>query len=134
MDFHTRHKLLILSHGQPIYREMGRLVASGKQVPAGELFDRYEVLLLESLKLKITVKKNINVLMHMLGYFKKEITSDEKQEVLEIIERYRDGHIPLIVPITLFNHFVRKYGNAYLAMQHYLNPHPDELRLRTYMV
>ncbi len=134
VDFHTRHKLLILSHGQPIHREMGRLVAAGKQLPAGDLFDRYELLLLESLKLKTTVKKNINVLTHMLGYFKKLITSDEKQEVLELIARYRDGHIPLIVPITLFNHFVRKYDNSYLAMQHYLNPHPDELRLRTYLV
>ncbi|MFH1982095.1 MAG: DUF523 and DUF1722 domain-containing protein [Pseudomonadota bacterium] len=134
VDFHTRHKLLILAHGQPIYREMGRLVATGKQLPAGALFDRYEALLLESLKLKTTPKKHINVLAHMLGYFKTQLSADEKQEVLEIIDRYRDGHLPLIVPITLFNHFVRKYGIAYLAQQYYLNPHPVELRLRTYLV
>jgi len=134
VDFHTRHKLLILSHGQPIYREMGRLVATGKQLPAGALFDRYEVLLLESLKLKTTVKKHINVMTHMLGHFKQQLSGDEKQEMLEIIDRYRDGHIPLIVPVTLFNHFVRKYGNAYLGQQYYLNPHPVELWLRTYLV
>jgi uncharacterized protein YbgA (DUF1722 family) len=134
VDFHTRHKLLILSHSQQIYRQMGRLVANGKQMPKRELFYRYETLLMEALKLKSTVKKNINVLTHMLGHFKKRITSDEKQEVLEIIDRYRNGHIPLIVPITLFNHFVRKYDTTYLKQQVYLNPHPIELRLRTYLI
>lgn len=134
VDFHTQHKLLILSHGQPIYREMGRLVATGKQLPVADLYDRYETLLLESLRLKTTVKKHINVLTHMLGHFKNQLAGDEKQEMLEIIDRYRDGHIPLIVPITLFNHYVRKYKNDYLAQQYYLNPHPAELRLRTYLV
>ena len=86
VDFHTRHKLLLLSHSETIYREMGRLVAMGKQLAAGELFNRYEVLLQEALSLKTTVKKNLNVLSHMLGYFKKMLTVDEKQEVLEIIE------------------------------------------------
>jgi uncharacterized protein YbgA (DUF1722 family) len=88
--------------------------------------------LLESLNLKATVKKNINVLLHLLGYFKKELSSDEKQEVLEIIERYREGYVPLIVPITLINHFVRKYQQPYLLQQVYLNPHPVELKLRNH--
>lgn len=133
VDFHTCNKLLILSHSQQIYRQMGRLVANGKQMPIGELYYRYESLFVDALKLKTTVKKNINVLTHMLGYFKRRITSDEKQEVLEIIDRYRNGYIPLIVPITLFNHFVRKYDTTYLKQQAYLNPHPIELRLRTYL-
>ena len=68
-----------------------------------------------------------------MGYFKKQLSSDEKQEILEIFDRYRNGYIPLIVPITLINHFVRKYDNTYLKEQYYLNPHPVELRLRTFM-
>jgi uncharacterized protein YbgA (DUF1722 family)/uncharacterized protein YbbK (DUF523 family) len=134
VDFHTRHKLQMLSHSQKIYRQMGRLVATGKQMPMGELYCRYESLFMEALKLRTTVKKNINVLTHMLGYFKKKISGDEKQEVLEIIQRYGNGNIPLIVPITLFNHFVRKYDTAYLKQRVYLNPHPMELGLRSYLM
>ena len=133
VDFHTRHKLLILSHSEIIYRKMGKLVAEGKQLDPEQLFDQYENMLLEALKLKTTVKKNLNVLAHIMGYFKKLLSNDEKQEILEIFERYRNGYIPLIVPITLLNHFVRKYDNTYLKEQNYLNPHPVELRLRTLM-
>lgn len=132
VDFHTRHKLLILSHSQTHYRALGKLVAQGKSLPMETLYDHYEQQLLESLNLKATVKKNSNVLLHLLGYFKKELSSDEKQEVLEIIDRYREGTVPLVVPITLINHFVRKYQQPYLLQQVYLNPHPLELKLRNH--
>jgi uncharacterized protein YbgA (DUF1722 family) len=89
-------------------------------------------MLQEVLRLKPTVKKHINVLQHMLGFFKKELSADEKQELLGIIDAYRVGNVPLIVPITLFNHFVRKYHQPYLMEQVYLNPHPIALKLRNH--
>lgn len=133
VDFHTRHKLLILSHSQKHYREMGPLVAAGKSMPLAELFDQYERILLETLALKTTVKKQINVLMHILGYFKKQLSADEKQEMLEIIDRYREGFVPLVVPITMVNHYVRKYDQPYLRQQVYLDPHPVALKLRNHV-
>ncbi len=132
VEFHTRHKLLIMAHGEKIYREMGPLVAKAKQIPADELYQRYEQLLMSALKLRCTLKNHSNVLMHLLGYFKKNLSADEKQEVLEIIDQYRAGLVPLIVPITLINHYVRKYNQEYLAEQYYLNPHPIELKLRNH--
>ncbi len=84
------------------------------------------------MRLKPTVKKHVNVIMHMMGYFKKRLSSDEKQELLEVIESFRNHHIPLIVPITLMNHYVRKYDEQYLQQQHYLNPNPTELKLRNH--
>ena len=133
VDFHTRNKLLILSHSQKHYRLMGKLVAEGKKLPIKELYDQYQLLLMEALKLKSTIRKNGNVLQHLMGYFKKQLTPDEKQELLEIFEQYRNQLVPLIVPITLINHFVRKYDQPYLKQQTYLNPHPMELKLRTYV-
>jgi uncharacterized protein YbgA (DUF1722 family) len=112
---------------------MGKLVAGGKEMPIKELYSQYEHLLMEALRLKTTVKKNINVLQHLLGYFKKQLTADEKQELLEVFEQYRQGFVPLIVPLTLINHYVRKYDQPYLKMQTYLNPHPVELKLRTHV-
>jgi uncharacterized protein YbgA (DUF1722 family) len=130
--FHTQHKLLILSHSPKHSRAMGKLVADAKRIPPEELFTKYQALLMEALKLKTTVKKNVNVLQHMLGYFKKQLSADEKQELLEVMDQYREGHIPLIVPITLIKHYVRKYDQPYLRDQVYLNPHPVELKLRNH--
>jgi uncharacterized protein YbgA (DUF1722 family) len=84
------------------------------------------------MSLKTTTKKNLNVLQHMLGYFKKDLSRDEKQELLEIFEHYAQGNLPLIVPVTLINHYVRKYNQPYLQEQFYLKPHPLELRLRNH--
>jgi uncharacterized protein YbgA (DUF1722 family)/uncharacterized protein YbbK (DUF523 family) len=130
--FHTAHKLLILSHSEKIYRDMGRLVAQASSLVLEEVLDSYEQLLMAALKLQSTLNKHTNVLMHMLGYFKKQLSSDEKAELLEIIERFKMGFLPLIVPVTLINHFVRKYHEEYLAGQFYLNPHPLELKLRNH--
>ena len=130
VEFHTRHKLLLLSHSHKDYRTMGKLVAEAKQTPLRDLFARYQQLLMDAMKLMTTNRKNANVLQHIMGYFKKVLTKDEKQELLEIIQLYRNGTLPLIVPITLFNHYVRKYDEAYLKIQYYLNPHPLELQLR----
>jgi len=133
IDFHTKNKLLILSHSEKHYRMMDRMVAEGKSRPIKGLFRNYETFLMDALKLKTTFRKNVNVLQHMMGFFKKELTADEKQELLEIIQKYHEGAIPLIVPVTLFNHFVRKYHQPYLEKQTYLNPHPIALKLRNHV-
>jgi uncharacterized protein YbgA (DUF1722 family)/uncharacterized protein YbbK (DUF523 family) len=133
VDFHTRHKLLILSHSPKYYQTMGKLVAKAKDLPLKELYQKYQTLLMESLYLKTSPKKNANVLQHMMGYFREQLSSDEKQELLEVIDHYRKGYIPLVVPITLINHYVRKYDQPYLKQQVYLNPHPLELQLRNHV-
>jgi uncharacterized protein YbgA (DUF1722 family) len=97
------------------------------------LYEAYERILMEALSLKSTRAKHMNVLQHMLGYFKKDLSPEEKQEMLSIIGEYRAGHVPLIVPITLINHYVRKYRQAYLSQQTYLNPHPVALQLRNHV-
>ncbi len=133
VDFHTRNKLLVLAHSEKHHRAMGKLVAGGKSVRAPSLYNQYEAILMEALRLMATVKKNANVLYHLMGYFKNELSADEKQELLEILDQYRAGYIPLVVPVTLINHYVRKYQQPYLAGQTYLNPHPVDLRLRNHV-
>ena len=133
VDFHTRSKLLILSHSPKHYSVMGKLVAQGKQMPPKKLYTQYEAALMGSLALKTTTKKNLNVLQHLMGYFKKQMSRDEKQELLDVFDQYRQEFVPLIVPITLINHYVRKYDQQYLKLQTYLNPHPVELKLRIHV-
>jgi len=122
-----------LSHSTEIYRQMGKLVARAKEMEESVLYEEYLRLLMKGLRLKTTVPKHVNVLQHVLGYFKHELSGDEKQEMLNILDNYRARLIPLIVPITLLNHFVRKYDKSYLKKQVYLNPHPQELQLRNHV-
>lgn len=129
VDFHSSHKLLVMAHSPKILRDLGKLVAHAQELDASQLYSDYLKLLMEALKLKRTVKKNSNVLQHMMGYFKKVLSPDEKQELLEVIGSYQNRHVPLIVPITLINHYVRKYREPYLSLQFFLNPHPIELQL-----
>ncbi|MBP1622027.1 MAG: hypothetical protein H6Q07_47 [Acidobacteria bacterium] len=131
--FHSKQKLLILAHSPRHYQDMGRLVARVKQMPLQEIIEGYQKLLMEALRLKATAKKNANVLMHMAGYFKSQLSAAEKAELIGIIEAYRKELIPLIVPVTLLKHYVGKYNQPYLRDQCYLNPHPLELQLRNHV-
>ncbi len=133
IGFHTSHKLLMMSHSPQIYRNMGTLVAHGKELKTGELFQRYEELFMKGLALHATVKKNTNVLQHIMGYFKRELSPSEKSEMLEVIEQYHNHLLPLVVPITLLKHYVSKYNQEYLAGQVYLSPHPSQLMLRNHV-
>ena len=133
VDFHTRHKLLIMSHSPKHYALLGKLVARIREMPLQEVYERYQSMLMEALRLKTTIKKNANVLLHVMGYFKRNLSQAEKEELLEIVNNYRQGYIPLIVPVTLLNHFVRKYDQAYLKSQYYLDLHPLELKLHNHV-
>ena len=131
--FHTRNKLLLLAHSPQHHRQMGKLVAAGKELPLRELYVRYQDIFLDALRLKTTNKKHTNVLMHMLGYFKEQLSAVEKQEMLELVEQYRLESLPLVVPMTMMSHYVRKYDETYLKEQTYLQPHPAELHLRNHV-
>jgi uncharacterized protein YbgA (DUF1722 family)/uncharacterized protein YbbK (DUF523 family) len=133
VDFHTDHKMLLLSHDRGHYEEMGRLVAGGKALPIGTLFRRYEEIFMAGLAHKATPKKCADVLSHMMGHFRKMLSAAEKREMVEVIDQYRRGLVPLVVPVTLTRHYVRKYDVAYLARQVFLHPHPVELMLRNHV-
>jgi uncharacterized protein YbgA (DUF1722 family)/uncharacterized protein YbbK (DUF523 family) len=130
--FHTAHKLLLMAHSPKHYREMGALVAHGREVPAAGLLPRYEALLMEALSLSATPGKHANVLAHIKGYFRDRLTADEKAEWDEVVGSYRRGLVPLVVPVTLARHHVRRFAEPWLSGQVYLDPHPAELMLRNH--
>jgi uncharacterized protein YbgA (DUF1722 family)/uncharacterized protein YbbK (DUF523 family) len=133
VSFHTDHKLLIMAHSQKHYGILGKIVAGAKKAKRDEIYWQYFTTIMDGLRFLTTVKKNTNVLQHMSGYFKELLSKDEKQELREVIEQYRQELVPLIVPLTLIKHYVRKYDVEYLKRQHYLTPHPLELKLRNHV-
>jgi uncharacterized protein YbgA (DUF1722 family)/uncharacterized protein YbbK (DUF523 family) len=131
--FHTAHKLLLMAHSPKAYETLGRLVARAKAVPRTELRERYEAKFMRALGAMATTKRHVNVLLHMVGHFRGQLDDDSRRELLTLIDDYRRGLVPLIVPITLIQHYVRRFDVAYLRGQVYLEPHPKELMLRNHV-
>lgn len=131
--FHTAEKFLLLAHSRKYYDELGRLVAGARGRPPAEVRRRYTELYMRALSFKATTKRNVDVLMHMLGFLKKKLSTEEKRDILEIIQDYHHELVPLVVPVTLLGHYVRKHQVAYLLDQVYLKPHPKELMLRNHV-
>ncbi len=131
--FHTAHKMALLAHSTDGYAELGRLVARAKSLDRGVLETRYRELFMDALAKMATARRHTNVLLHMAGHFKDLLDADEKQELLASIEDYHVGLVPLVVPLTLVKHHVRRHKVEYLAGQVYLDPHPKELMLRNHV-
>jgi uncharacterized protein YbgA (DUF1722 family)/uncharacterized protein YbbK (DUF523 family) len=131
--FHTAEKLLLMAHDVKAFQSLGRLVADAKKRPRKELVDEYKTSFMEALTKKATARKQANVLQHMAGYLKKNLDAESKAELGAVINDFRLGMIPLIVPVTLFRHHVRLHGIEYLQGQTYLDPHPKELMLRNHV-
>ena len=132
VQFHTHHKMLLLAHNQAAYRRLGKIVAMAGQISDLELYAQYEQEFQACLKHRSTPKRHANVLQHAMGYFKKLLTSIEKEEMNAAITDYRLGLIPLVVPVTLFRFNIQRFEIPYLSEQLYFNPHPKELMLRNH--
>jgi uncharacterized protein YbgA (DUF1722 family)/uncharacterized protein YbbK (DUF523 family) len=131
--FHAAHKLQLLAHSPAAYQALGRLVAGAKHVERRELRARYEEGFMRGLAVRATPARQVNVLQHVVGYFKRDLDDASRHELLSLIDDYRSGIVPLVVPLTLVRHHVRRFDVAYLIGQTYLDPHPKELMLRNHV-
>jgi uncharacterized protein YbgA (DUF1722 family) len=131
--FHTAHKLQLMAHSTEAYRSLGRLVAGVKTIPRSEFRERYETGFMTALARIATPGRNANVLQHAAGHLKKRLDADGRAELARLIDDYRLGLVPLVVPVTLLRHHTRVQDVAYLAGQTYLEPHPKELMLRNHV-
>jgi uncharacterized protein YbgA (DUF1722 family)/uncharacterized protein YbbK (DUF523 family) len=130
--FHAAHKLLLMAHSPAAYARLGRLVAAAKAHPRAELRRRYEVEFMAALAALATPGRHADVLQHMLGYVSPALDADQRAEVAELIGDYRRELVPLLAPLTLLRHHVRRLRIEYLLGQVYLDPNPKELMLRNH--
>lgn len=131
--FHSREKLLLLSHDPKSYAELGRLVAAVKTHDREEFAARYQRLFMSALSKKASPGRQVNVLEHIAGYFSNKVEASERAEIVSHLEDFRKGFVPLAVPLALIRHHVSRFKLDYIASQSYLNPHPKELSLRSQM-
>ena len=129
VDFHSRFKSSLLAQSQKYYYQMEKLVKQAQHFPLEEIIKQYSQLLVKALSLKATNKKHSYTLNYLLAFLKKSLQPEEKKELLDVISSYQKGEIPLVIPITLINHYAQKYNQPYLQQQYYLHPHPLQLKL-----
>ncbi|MBL4239098.1 YbgA family protein [Vibrio fluvialis] len=130
VEFHTRYKLSLMAHHPLSYQSLGRLVANVNRYSVEEFIAEYRLGLMQALTYRASRRNHTNVLMHLQGYFKRSLSREQKSELAQLIHDYRRGTLPLLAPLTLIKHYLSMYPDAYLSKQRYLDPHPQELKLR----
>ena len=133
IDFHQRNKFLLLSHSRVHYSTLGKYVADISKISSDEFKDCYSRLYMETLAVKTTAKKHSDAMMHIFGFLKKILSPAQKEDLLENFTKYRNEVVPLIVPITLLNHYIKIHNVPYIIDQYYLQPHPADLSLRNHV-
>lgn len=130
VDFHSRHKYLVMAHDVAAYKTLGRLLAdAGKRDPE-QLGQEFITLLMAALSRRATRRSHTNTLFHLAGYLKRALADAERQRLRDLIDQYRRGEVPLVVPVTLLRHHFANHPNAYIDQQVFLQPFPDALGLR----
>lgn len=129
-EFHRRHKFLLLAHNQPLYRELGPLVADTNKDNLSANAERYIATFMAALKKPATIRNHRNTLMHIQGFFKDHLEADDRAQLSKVIEDYSNGLLPLLVPLEMLAMFLKKYQVNYLLDQYYFEPYPRDLKLR----
>ncbi|PJC86957.1 hypothetical protein CSW98_08200 [Vibrio sp. HA2012] len=128
--FHSRYKLTLMAHSPQLYEKLGRMVASVNEYDPQQFFYDYRLGLMQAMSQPVSRNNTTNVLMHIQGYFKRRLSCQEKQELVQVIQDYRLGFRPLMAPLTLLEHYLSHYPNRYLQQQNFFDPYPHTLRLR----
>ncbi len=134
IQFHSRHKYQLMAHSYEGYKQVGKYLAEeAPALPLLEVLPSYILQLMTHLKQRANRKSHTNVLMHMMGYMKRDLDGETKQDLLDAIEQYRTEKVHLIVPLSLLKHYLKRFGSEYICSQAYLDPYPHELGLRNYI-
>lgn len=131
--FHTVHKFMLQAKDEKLYRELGNIVANREALSFDTLLEQYEVKFKTAIAKKSSIKRNVNVLEHMAGFFKKELSKSEKNTLHEHIRDYAQKIVPLIVPLSTLSLYAHKYETRYLLDQTFLEPYPKILSLRSHI-
>jgi uncharacterized protein YbgA (DUF1722 family)/uncharacterized protein YbbK (DUF523 family) len=128
-EFHKRYKYVLMEHSQDNLRKLGAIAANHENLTGDEIYRQYSCLFLETIKMPASIGKRFNTLQHVMGYFKKELSKEDKAHLTGVLDDYRKGILQYNVPLNLFSFFVDKYNVTYLKNHYYFEPYPKELNL-----
>jgi uncharacterized protein YbgA (DUF1722 family)/uncharacterized protein YbbK (DUF523 family) len=130
IQFHSSYKYLLMAHHQATYKSLGKKLATSADLPLEPLIEEYQAEFTEAISKPAKRGGHANVLLHILGYLKKTVSGEERQNIVDIIEQYQRGDINLATPVTLLHHYIKLHGSDYIRAQRYLEPYPAALGLR----
>jgi len=132
IQFHARHKYLLMAHNVESYKSLGRLLSDLQKDALQNIAAQYISEFMQAISKPANRKRNANALMHVCGYLKRHLDSQDKQSLRELIDRYRLGEIPIVVPFTMIQHHLDKHmsSDSYIQDQAYLAPYPQTLGVR----
>lgn len=130
LQFHSSYKYVLMAQSQKAYKELGQMLAVSHDRDLGEVLEEYQQQFTAALSKPAPRKGHANVLLHLLGYIKQSVSGEARQNIVEVVDRYRQGTLPLITPLTLLQHYIDQKGSEYVRMQRYWEPYPEELGLR----
>ena len=133
IQFHSSYKYVLMAHSQPVYKELGRYLAEASELDLEDVLEHYFSRLMTALSKPATRRAHSNVLLHLLGYLKKQVAGEARQQIVDIIDRYRQGKIPLVAPLTLLRHYIDQEGSSYVRAQRYWQPYPEDLGLTNHL-
>lgn len=129
IQFHSSYKYVLMAHNQTLYKELGKRLASINKNELDSELESYQTAFMEALSHGASRENHTNTLMHILGYLKKTVSSEARQDIHEVILKYHRGDIPLSTPLTLLKHYIKQEGSEYIRTQRYLQPYPERLGL-----
>lgn len=126
-DFHARYKFLLYEYHQDQMRKLGKLAANSEQRQVSEVYEEYRELFFRTIAFLPTVKNQVNTFQHLIGYFKNNLTAEEKNLFHDLVRDFHSGILPYQVPLKMIQFFIKKYQQYYLLNQYYLDPYPKDL-------
>lgn len=129
IQFHSSYKYVLMAHNQAAYKELGKRLAAIDKHELEQTLLEYQAAFMDALSVSATKENHTNTLMHILGYLKKTVSAEARQDIHKVILQYHQGDIPLNTPLTLLKHYIKQEGSEYIRAQRYLQPYPDRLGL-----
>jgi uncharacterized protein YbbK (DUF523 family)/uncharacterized protein YbgA (DUF1722 family) len=131
-DFHKSYKYIIMEHHPGQVAKLGKICANSEKKSFDKIKDSYKKEFFSTMNIKTTKARKVNVFMHLLGYFKDNLSTREKKRFLDLIDDYKKGTTTYLVVWTMLKHYVEKYQVKYLMDHIYFNPDCSELGLLQY--
>ena len=127
VEFHARHKFILMTYSQKELKNLGQIVANHDKLPFAEVYKQYKEHLAKALENPPKINNSINTLMHLLGYFSDHLIAEEKAFVLDSLTKLKQGKVHLSVPINILHGYAIKYKQDYILKQYIWEPFPEAL-------
>lgn len=122
--FHANNKYLLMAYNQSALKRMGQIVANHEKLPISDVLSNYEKELQVIYASQLKPGKNVNMLQHLFGYFKKGLNADEKAFFIEQLELYKKGLVSLNSLLLILKSWVVRFDEPYLKDQTIFKRYP----------